>query len=93
MQPLTTADLAALTLDNVALSVTPTKTGDVVTVTMNRPERRNALSLDHMHDLIAAFEAVAQTEAVGVIVAGNGPAFSAGHDFAGHGGSRLPLHP
>ncbi len=70
------------TLTNVVVSMSETKTGDVATITMNRPERRNALSLDHMHDLMTAFGMVADTDAVGVVVAGSGPAFSAGHDFA-----------
>ncbi len=83
----TSAELANLELANVAVAVTPSKTGDVVTITMNRPGRRNALSLDHMRDLITAFEAVAETEAVGVIVAGSGSAFCAGHDFADMAGA------
>lgn len=74
-------------LENVDVTVTETKTGPVMTITMDRPERRNALSLEHMRDLITAFEAVAETEAVGIVVAGNGPAFSAGHDFADMAGA------
>ncbi|MUL42493.1 enoyl-CoA hydratase [Streptomonospora sp. PA3] len=56
--------------------------GAVATITMNRPGRRNALSLDQMRRLTAAFEEVAASDATGVILAGNGPVFSAGHDFA-----------
>ncbi|GAA4892003.1 enoyl-CoA hydratase-related protein [Streptomonospora salina] len=56
--------------------------GAVATITMNRPRRRNALSLDQMHRLIAAFEEVGGSDATGVVLAGNGPVFSAGHDFA-----------
>ncbi|CAN5157917.1 enoyl-CoA hydratase-related protein [soil metagenome] len=55
---------------------------DVVTITMNRPQRRNALSREHLEELIAAFTEVAASDATGVILAGNGPVFSAGHDFA-----------
>jgi enoyl-CoA hydratase/carnithine racemase len=56
--------------------------GPLATVTMNRPERRNALSLEHMEELIAAFRALGrETEVRAVILAGNGPAFSAGHDL------------
>ena len=51
-------------------------------VTLNRPEKRNALSLDVMRELIAAFEALAQDRTVKVaILRGVGPAFSAGHDL------------
>jgi enoyl-CoA hydratase/carnithine racemase len=54
----------------------------VTTITMNRPERRNALSLAHMRELITAFSEAGDSDAVGIILAGNGPVFSAGHDFA-----------
>jgi enoyl-CoA hydratase/carnithine racemase len=56
--------------------------GEHATITMNRPERRNALSLAHLQELIAAFEDVAASDASGVVIAGNGPVFCAGHDFA-----------
>ncbi|HEX2912346.1 MAG TPA: enoyl-CoA hydratase-related protein [Chloroflexia bacterium] len=56
--------------------------GEIATITMNRPERRNALSLRHMQELTAAFREVGESEARGVILAANGPVFSAGHDFA-----------
>ena len=56
--------------------------GDFATVTMNYPQRRNALSLKHMLELTSAFREVGEGNALGVILAANGPAFSAGHDFA-----------
>jgi enoyl-CoA hydratase/carnithine racemase len=62
---------------------------DVVTITMNLPERRNALSLVHLRELVDAFARVGQTDARGVILAGNGPVFSAGHDFADMAGADL----
>src|SRR6266852_7156169 len=55
--------------------------GDFATITMNYPQRRNALSLKHMLELTAAFREVGESEARGVILAANGPAFSSGHDF------------
>jgi enoyl-CoA hydratase/carnithine racemase len=55
---------------------------EFVTITMNRPQRRNALSMAHLRDLIAAFTDVGAGDASGVILAGAGPVFSAGHDFA-----------
>jgi len=56
--------------------------GAIATLTMNRPEKRNALSAAHMRDLIAALRALGADPAVrAVILAGNGPAFSAGHDL------------
>jgi enoyl-CoA hydratase/carnithine racemase len=58
------------------------RSGDFVTVTMNNPTKRNALSRQHMEELIAAFTAIGGSDALGVILAANGPVFSAGHDFA-----------
>jgi enoyl-CoA hydratase/carnithine racemase len=58
------------------------RSGDFATITMNRPRRRNALSLDHMRELIRAFSDVGDSAALGIVLAGNGPVFSAGHDFA-----------
>jgi enoyl-CoA hydratase/carnithine racemase len=58
------------------------RSGDFATITMNRPQRRNALSMAHMRELIDAFEQVGATDATGIVLAGNGPVFSAGHDFA-----------
>jgi enoyl-CoA hydratase/carnithine racemase len=48
---------------------------------MNRPERRNALSLDHMQEILAALREIGASDARVVIIAGNGPVFCAGHDF------------
>jgi enoyl-CoA hydratase/carnithine racemase len=56
--------------------------GDFTTITMNRPERRNALSMAHMRELITAFTIAGESDAKGIVLAGNGPVFSAGHDFA-----------
>src|SRR6516162_9118397 len=65
------------------------RSGDFATVTMNRPQRRNALSLEHMRELIAAFADLAGSSALGIVLAGNGPVFSAGHDFAQVAGADL----
>ncbi|GAA2684606.1 MULTISPECIES: enoyl-CoA hydratase-related protein [Actinosynnema] len=58
------------------------RTGDVVRITMDRARRRNSLSGDHLAELLAAFRAVAATDAAGVVLAGDGPEFCSGHDFA-----------
>jgi enoyl-CoA hydratase/carnithine racemase len=63
--------------------------GPFAVITMNRPERRNALSVSHMRALTAAFRQVGETDAAGAILAGNGPVFSAGHDFADLAGADL----
>jgi len=65
------------------------RTGDYATITMNRPQRRNALSADHMRELITAFTRVGGSDATGIVLAGNGPVFSAGHDFADVAGADL----
>jgi len=53
----------------------------IATVTMNRPERRNALSIEHMEELIHALREIGASDARAVVLAGNGPVFCAGHDF------------
>jgi len=56
--------------------------GAIASITMNRPEIRNALSVAMMSDLIAAMRDLGNDPAIrAIILAGNGPAFSAGHDL------------
>jgi len=66
------------------------RAGDFATITMNRPQRRNALSLEHMRELITAFGEAGNGDARGIVLAGRGPVFSAGHDFADMAGADLP---
>src|SRR5438477_7445585 len=55
----------------------------LATITMNRPERRNALSEAHMRELIAALGAAsAEPDTRAIVLAANGAVFSAGHDFS-----------
>ncbi len=56
--------------------------GDFATITMNYPQRRNALSLKHMLELTSAFREVGDSTVRGVILAANGPVFSSGHNLA-----------
>ncbi len=57
--------------------------GVVALVTMNRPDKRNALSLAHMQELISCLKATGEArEAQAVILRGAGPAFCAGHDLS-----------
>jgi enoyl-CoA hydratase/carnithine racemase len=54
----------------------------VATLTLNRPQARNALSMNLMERLIAALDAIADDASVRVVViAATGPAFCAGHDL------------
>ena len=56
--------------------------GDTVRITMNRPQRRNTLTEAHLRELLDAFETAGRSDATGIVLAGDGPAFCAGHDFA-----------
>ena len=52
-------------------------------VTMSRPERRNALSLEHLEELTACFRQIgADRDARVAILRAEGPAFCAGHDLS-----------
>jgi enoyl-CoA hydratase/carnithine racemase len=61
----------------------------VVTLTLNRPQARNALSVDLMAALQNALDAIAGDKSARVVmIAGAGPAFCAGHDL-----KELRAHP
>ncbi|HUY17967.1 MAG TPA: enoyl-CoA hydratase [Candidatus Binataceae bacterium] len=65
----------------------------LVTLTLNRPEKRNPLSAATMQELIATLREIgAEREARVVILAGRGAAFSAGHDLAELRGRELPFY-
>ncbi len=56
--------------------------GEIAVITMNRPEKRNALSLAMMRELDAALAAVAHDGDVrAIVLRAQGPAFCAGHDL------------
>ncbi|HLH39325.1 MAG TPA: enoyl-CoA hydratase [Bryobacteraceae bacterium] len=56
--------------------------GSLAILTLNRPERRNALSLELMRELIDGLEAVsAEGSTRAVILAAAGKVFSSGHDL------------
>ena len=62
--------------------ITVERDGDVAVVTLNRPEKRNALSLQMMRELDAALAEIApDPQARVVVLRGEGPAFCAGHDL------------
>jgi enoyl-CoA hydratase/carnithine racemase len=57
--------------------------GALAYVTMNRPNKRNALSLAHMQELISCFKEIGDSKDISVVVLrGEGPAFCAGHDLS-----------
>ena len=55
--------------------------GRVATVTLNRPEALNALSLQLTVDLLAACRKAADDRARAVVLTGNGRAFCSGGDL------------
>ena len=55
--------------------------GGVATLTLNRPEKRNAISFELIDDLLRALDDVANSEAIVLIVTGAGKAFCSGMDL------------
>jgi methylglutaconyl-CoA hydratase len=53
----------------------------VATITLNRPDKRNAISYELIDDVTAALKQAAQSDAKVVILTGAGSAFSAGMDL------------
>src|SRR5258708_20133141 len=71
-----TQDIRTTTYDNILVE----RDAPIATITLNRPEKRNALSVPLMEELIAAFAAIGRDKTIqAVILAANGPAFSAAH--------------
>ena len=64
-------------------------------VTLNRPERRNALSLELQNELLDALTAAEQDEEAGsIVIRGAGPAFCSGFDITPRGrtpGGETPI--
>jgi enoyl-CoA hydratase/carnithine racemase len=61
--------------------------GEVAVVTLNRPEKRNALSIDLRLEVADAFAALSDDDAVGcVVLTGAGSAFCSGMDTSQFGG-------
>jgi enoyl-CoA hydratase/carnithine racemase len=57
--------------------------GQLAIVTLNRPDRRNALSLDFMRELIDCLDEIAgDTNVRAVVLAAAGKVFSSGHDLS-----------
>jgi methylglutaconyl-CoA hydratase len=54
----------------------------VLTITLNRPERRNAMTPTMQEELIDAFEAAAESRAVALVIRGAGESFCAGLDLS-----------
>ena len=63
----------------------------IATLTLNRPERRNALSVDMWREFSAALDAVANSEARVLVITGEGSVFCAGADLSKPEGERTDL--
>ncbi len=63
--------------------------GNVAILTLTNPDRRNTLAGPVMQAIITALEEIGRSDSVGVIIAAEGPAFSAGHDFTDMAGAGL----
>jgi len=55
--------------------------GDIATITLNRPEKRNAISTEMIAELLAAFDQIEANPASVVILTGSGKAFCSGMDL------------
>ncbi len=78
----TTADTTPAKGETGYKNILVAREDQITTITMNTPEKRNALSLETMNELIAAFTAAGRDNDTRVVIlAANGPAFSAGHDL------------
>jgi len=53
----------------------------VATITLDRPEKRNAISFELIEDLLKALDEVAKSDAIVLIVTGAGKAFCSGMDL------------
>jgi enoyl-CoA hydratase/carnithine racemase len=59
-----------------------TREGSLAVITLNRPERRNAMSLDLMLELIACLDEIGSSREIrSVILGAAGKVFSSGHDL------------
>ena len=66
-------------------AVLVSRRGDELTLTLNRPERRNAYGRGVRDALVAALQVARIDEAVRVVLRGSGPAFCSGGDLAEFG--------
>lgn len=69
------------------------KDGPIGWLTLNRPEKRNALSVELMNAMLKNIKTIARDMDIRVVVIkGNGPAFCAGHDLDELTGDNYDIH-
>lgn len=76
-------------MDEASSNVRVHREGPTTTITLTRPDKRNALSAAMMSDLTAAVAEAGRSDALAVVIAAQGPVFSAGHNFADLAGADL----
>src|SRR5215475_1666260 len=73
--------------------ITVDEAGPTARIRLNRPEKRNALSLELMQELLGALRAVGEKgDARVLVLEGAGVAFSAGHDLGELVGRDVPFY-
>jgi enoyl-CoA hydratase/carnithine racemase len=64
-------------------TIAAARDGPAARITLNRPERRNALSLQLMEEMVAALGSLGSERDVrAIVIEASGPVFSAGHDLS-----------
>jgi enoyl-CoA hydratase/carnithine racemase len=85
--------MASVASDAELLNLIVAESGSAVRITLNRPDKRNALSLELMRELHGVLTSVGErTDVRAVILEGAGAAFSAGHDLSEMVGRDLPFY-
>ena len=67
----------------MAKTVLVAEADGITTLTLNRPEKRNAITFELLEDLMSALDAAEKSAAQVVILTGAGQAFCAGLDLEG----------
>jgi enoyl-CoA hydratase/carnithine racemase len=57
------------------------KNETILDIKLDRPEKRNALTLEMISELISAFREAGESDAAAITLSASGPVFCAGHDF------------
>ncbi|HEY4905080.1 MAG TPA: enoyl-CoA hydratase-related protein [Candidatus Sulfotelmatobacter sp.] len=71
--------MALLNMEYKALQLA--QDNGIATITLNRPDKRNAISFELIDELLHALDEVAKSDAIVVILTGAGKAFSSGMDL------------
>jgi enoyl-CoA hydratase/carnithine racemase len=74
--------MSVLETTDTAAPVLVRSDGPAARITLNRPDHRNAMSLDVLGRVTEALRGMGEDPGVrAIVIEGSGPAFSAGHDF------------